>query len=149
MKLVKTEPDSHRDIVLTEWSTTADRGHLYWAFTEGLSDWLGDPTSMSMAVEPGMAFCIDVRREWGGGAHYGRFVELHQDRRVAMKWIGESLGGVESDVIVELVPTARGTDVTIVHAGVTDPDARARVTSLWDGARHALDTIIFSSQPRR
>lgn len=149
MKLVNADRGSRQGAVLTEWSTAADCGHLYWAFTEGLSDWLGDPSSMSMIVGPGAAFCIDARREWGGHAHYGRFVELHQDRRIAMKWICESLGGVESDVIIELQPTARGTDVSIVHAGVTDPDARAMVASLWNGARYALDTVIFSSQPRR
>ena len=149
MKLVNAERDFHQGVVLTEWSTRAECGHLYWAFTEGLGDWLGEPSSMSVTVEPGVAFCIVARREWGGGAHYGRFVELHQDRRVAMKWIGESLGGVESDVIVELVPTGRGTDVTVVHTGITEPDARATVAALWQGARHALDTIIFSSRPRR
>lgn len=149
MKLVHAERDSDQDVVLTEWSTTADCGHLYWAFTEGLSDWLGEPSSMSTAVEPGVAFCIHARREWGGGVHYGRFVELRQDRRVTMKWIGESLGGVESDVIIELAPSARGTDVTVAHAGITHPDARATVANLWEGARRALDTIISSSQPRR
>lgn len=149
MKLVTTERDSHHGTVLTEWSTTADCGHLYWAFTEGLSDWLGDPSSMSMVVEPGAAFCIDVRREWGGGAHYGRFVSLHRDRRVSMKWIGESFGGVESDVVIDLVTTARGTDVSVSHACVIEPQARAVVASFWTAARHALDTIIFSAQPRR
>lgn len=148
MKLVTTERDSDHGVARTEWSTTAECGHLYWAFTEGLGDWLGEPTSMSVTVESGAAFCIDVKREWGGGAHYGRFVELHQDRRVVMKLIGESLGGVESDVVIELVPSARGTHVSITHTGVTDPEARAVVASLWTGARHALDTIIFSSQAR-
>jgi uncharacterized protein YndB with AHSA1/START domain len=147
VKLVNAELDSHHTIVWIEWSTTAECGHLYWAFTEGMSDWLGDPSSMSTVIEPGAAFCIDARREWGGGAHYGRFVELHQDRRIAMKWIAESLGGVESDVVIELVPTAHGTDVSIAHAGVTDPAVRATVGSLWNGARHVLDSIIFSSRP--
>ena len=149
MRLVTTARDSDHGTVLTEWSTTAGCGHLYWAFTEGLSDWLGDPTSMSVVVEPGAVFCIEVKREWGGGAHYGRFVALHQDRRVSMKWIGESLGGVEADVVIDLVSTARGTDVSIAHTGVTDPQARAVVASFWTAARHELDTIIFSAQPRR
>lgn len=147
MKLVTSDLDSRHGVVLTEWSTTADCGHLYWAFTEGLCDWLGDPSSMSITVEPGTPFCIDARREWGGGAHYGRFVELHHERRVTMKWISESLGGVESEVVVDLVPTTRGTDVGIAHAGVPDPQARVVVAGFWTAARHALDTIIFSSQP--
>ena len=147
MKLVKAELDSHQPVVWTEWSTAAECGPLYWAFTEGIGDWLGRPSSMSTAIEPGAAFCIDAKRKWGGGAHYGRFVDLHQDRRIVMKWIAESLGGVESDVVVELVPTAHGTDVTIAHAGITDPIVRATVAGLWSGARHALDSLVFSSRP--
>jgi uncharacterized protein YndB with AHSA1/START domain len=147
MKLVNTELDADQTVVWIEWSTTADCGHLFWAFTDGISDWLGDPSSMTTAAEPGVAFCIDARREWGGDAHYGRFVELHQDRRIVMKWIAESLGGVEADIVIELVPTARGTHVSIAHAGVSDPAVRATVGGWWNGARHAIDSLIFSSQP--
>ncbi len=149
MKFVNAERDTRHDVVLTEWSTTAACGHLYWAFTEGLGDWLGDPSSMSMAIEAGVAFCIDAKPEWGGGAHYARFVDLRQDRRIEMKWIGESLGGVESDVVIEIWPTARGSAVSIAHAGLPDPAARAMAARLWDGAHRTLEAIIVSSQPRR
>jgi uncharacterized protein YndB with AHSA1/START domain len=147
MKLVNAALEADQSIVRIQWSTTANCGHLYWAFTEGLSDWLGAPSSMSTPLEPGAAFCIDAGQEWGGRSHYGRFVQLHQDRRIAMTWISESLGGVESDVVIDLVRADGGTAVCIDHAGVTDPEARASVGSFWLGARHAIDTIIVSAQP--
>ncbi len=146
MKLVNTHLDPDPQTVRTEWSTSADCGHLYWALTEGLSDWLGTASSMSMALEPGATFCFEARHEWGGGTHYGRFVELRRNRRIVMKWISETLGGVEADVAIDLVATDLGTDVRVDHIGITESGVRASVERLWLGARHALDTLILSAQ---
>lgn len=64
-----------------------------------------------------------------------------------LKWISEVLGGVESEVVVDLVPTAHGTEVSVVHGGTPDSGVRADIGRFWLTARHALDTIIFSAQP--
>ena len=141
--------DIANGVVRIGWSTAADRGHLYWAFTEGLGDWLGTPSSLSTEIEVGTAFCIDTHPEWGGDAHYGRFTDLQQDRRISMKWMSSSLGGVESDVMIELVRSAPGTDVRIEHSGVADQAARAAVGNFWLETRRALDAVISSAQPNR
>lgn len=145
MKLVNAQLDTPH-AVRTEWSTTADPGHLFWALTEGLADWLGDAAATTSLLEPGATFCIDAGPEWGGRAHYGRFVELRHNRRIVAKWISESLGGIESDVTIDLEPTDRGTDVCVEHVGPTDSASRADIGRFWLGARHALDEIIFAAQ---
>lgn len=147
MKLANNDIDISHGVVRIGWSTTADCGHLYWAFTDGLGDWLGTPSSPSMEVGVGAAFCIDANPEWGGDAHYGRFTELRRDRRITFKWISRSLGGIEAEVAIDLTRSAQGTDVRIEHTGVTDPTARAAVGNFWLETRQALDALISSAQP--
>ncbi len=146
MELVNNAVDTAHGVVRIGWRSSADAGHLYWGFTEGLIDWLGSPTAPVMALEPGAAFCIQTRPEWGGEAHYGRFVELRPGHRVAMKWISRSLGGAESDVTIDLLPASTGTDVRIEHAGIADQDVRAGVGKFWLAAQHTLDSVIAASQ---
>jgi uncharacterized protein YndB with AHSA1/START domain len=146
MKLVNNAIDTGVGVVRIGWRTSADSGHLYWAFTEGLGDWLGSPSAPAMTLEPGAAFCIEARPEWGGDAHYGRFVELEPNRRVAMKWISRSLGGCESDVAIDLLPIDIGTEVRVEHAGISDQSVRAEVGRFWLAAQRTLDSIIAASK---
>ncbi len=147
MRLVSLEQSS-RDVgvVTVEWSTSVSCGELYWALTEGLADWFAEPATLSIVFDVGAAFFLEAVLHAAAPAHYGRFVELRPERRVAMTWIGESTAGVETDVVIDLVPTRTGAEVCVHHTGLSEPSTRASATAMWERARVALDAIILETR---
>jgi uncharacterized protein YndB with AHSA1/START domain len=114
--------------------------------TEGLGDWLGDPTSWWSEAVVGVPLYLEIDLGTSSGAAtYGRFVELRPDRLVAMTWISEALDGVEFRVEIELTPTDAGTDVSIEHSPVPGSTARRRLTDMWLRAFRSLDDVIAST----
>lgn len=133
--------------VTVEWSTSASCGELYWAMTEGLGDWLAEPNTLSIVVDVGAAFFVESLLHDEAPAHYGRFVELQPDRRIAMTWIGESTAGVETEVVIVLIPTPTGADIRVDHTGLSERWTQSAATEMWERARIALDAAILD--PRR
>lgn len=112
---------------------------MYSAWTEGFDRWFADPGSVAMMPEVGRPFFFEaVHRPEGSPAiqrhpHYGRFLQLENDRLVAMTWVTGAGGteGVETVMRVELQPEATGCRIHLTHSGFPNDQARDRHAHAW------------------
>jgi uncharacterized protein YndB with AHSA1/START domain len=112
----------------TEPSTTsvhidADPEHVFDYFTKpgAILQWMGDYAVLDPV--PGGQFTLDIN----GVPVRGRYLEVDRPRRLLLSWGhagSDRLPPGASTVEVTLTPRDGGTTVTVVHAGLPDPEAR-------------------------
>ncbi len=87
---------------------------LYKAWTSNFDSWFADPENCNMIPEVGRPYFFTTRKDWGSHPHYGRFLELEENRVAEMTWMtgdGTDVGtkGAETVLRLEFTPKEEGT----------------------------------------
>lgn len=135
------------DRVTIERHMKAGAADLYKAWTEKFDLWFAQPGELIMAPEIDKPFFFYNRHDWGRHAHYGRFLELEQDRLIEMTWLTgtEGTGGAETVIRIELVSRDRGTLFRMTHAGFADENAAKAHEENWPLALDELDRKLTTA----
>lgn len=113
------EPAERKDLPAFECQREmkASPPALYKAWTEGFGAWFAIPDSVFMRPEVDSAFFFETQYEGQRHPHYGRFLQLEEDRLVSLTWLNAALKGAETVLTVRLEPKGSGTLLQLRHAG--------------------------------
>ncbi len=129
------------DHLTLEKHMKANAADLYKAWTETFDLWFAQPGELIMTPEIDKPFFFYNRHDWGRHAHYGRFLELEQDRLIEMTWLTGKGGtfGAETVIRIELIPQDQGTMFRMTHSGFEDEKAAKAHQDNWPLALDELD----------
>ncbi|MHC4451533.1 MAG: SRPBCC family protein [Planctomycetota bacterium] len=142
-------PDlSARPLQLTcECTVNAKPEEVYAAWTERFDTWFAQAGTLAMVPEPGRPYFFYNRNDWGRHPHYGRFLELVDNKLVEMTWITgngttEGTEGAETILRIELVPNGEATEVRLTHSGFVSEKSCDGHKENWPLALKALDEAL-------
>jgi uncharacterized protein YndB with AHSA1/START domain len=124
---------------------------VYEAFTrpDHLARWLGPDAGPVLVAEADVRVGGRYRvrfRMLDGSEHesVGEYQEVVADRRLVFtwRWIGEGERDYESQVIVDLRPTADGTELTFTHDLLPDEATADSHREGWDGSLDKLERLF-------
>ena len=130
-----------------EYTVNAKPEEVYAAWTERFDVWFAQAGTLAMVPEPGRPYFFYNRNEWGRHPHYGRFLELVENKLIEMTWLtgdGTARGteGAETVLRIELVPEGDATQVRLTHSGFVSETSRAAHEENWPLALEALDEAL-------
>ena len=125
----------------------ADPAAVFAAWTTRFDTWFAQTGTVAMVPEPGRPWFFYNRDEWGRHPHYGRFLEVEQDRLVEMTWITgngtpEGTEGAETVLRVELTPKDGATELSLTHSGFVSDRSRAGHEENWPLALDELAAAL-------
>ena len=137
--------------VSCEHTVRARPSEVYAAWTTGFERWFAQPGTLALVPEPGRPYFFYNREEWGRHPHYGRFLELLEDRRIEMTWMtgngnAEGTEGAETVLRIDLAPEGPGTRIRLTHTGFPTEASRAGHAENWPLALELLDEAL-AQQP--
>lgn len=121
--------------------------------TEALKRWFGPEGIETPVVEvdlrPGGAYRIEFHNPDGVVAVVsGEYREITPPKRLVYTWTWEKSEpdgeDAESLVTIELRDTGDGTEMTLLHEGIADPEQRERHTQGWNSTFNCLDQHLQS-----
>jgi uncharacterized protein YndB with AHSA1/START domain len=117
---------------------------IYDAWTQSFDKWFAQPGELIMKPEEGSLFFFYNRHDWGRHAHYGRFLELEEHKRVKMTWLTGAPGtyGDETVIEVELISQDDGTLLRLTHSGFSTEEACKGHEDNWPAALETLDEAL-------
>lgn len=137
------EPDlAARPHTLTiERDMRVSAGTFYRAWTAEFDRWFAAPGTLAIQAKVDGLFFFETRFEGGRHPHYGRFLELDENRRVRLTWVTGSPGtqGAETVVTIDITPRDPGCRVRLTHAGFADADTCNGHKDAWPMALAHLD----------
>jgi len=133
--------------IVIEKHMKSDAHKIFKAWTVDFDLWFAEPKELIMSAEIDKPFFFYNRRDWGRHAHYGRFLEIEQDRLVEMTWLTGNGGtfGAETVIRIELLSQAEGTLLRLVHSGFEDELAAKAHQDNWPIALNELDLKLATS----
>jgi len=122
---------------------------LYRAWSEQFDLWFAAPGTLHMEPAVDSVFFFETQHEGQRRPHYGRFLQLEQDRLVEMTWLTGPAGtkGAETVVTVELTPDDKGTNLRLTHAGFYDAASRDQHEQAWKQILVQLDQRLLAGSP--
>ena len=116
---------------------------VYTAWTERFDLWFAQPGTVSMVPEPGRPYFFYNRDEWGRHPHYGRFLDITENRLIEMTWMTgngttEGTAGAETILRIELVPNGAATEIRLTHSGFVSEESCAAHKENWPLALNEL-----------
>ena len=81
-------PDlSSRPLCVTcAYTVKARPEEAFAAWTTRFDAWFAQPGTLAMVPEPGRPYFFYNRDDWGRHPHYGRFLDVRENRLVEMTW---------------------------------------------------------------
>ncbi len=133
--------------VTCEHTVHAGPEEVYAAWTTRFDAWFAEPGTLVLVPEPGRPYFFYNRNDWGRHPHYGRILEVRENRLVEMTWMtgngtAEGTEGAETVLRVELVPRGEATDVRLTHAGFVSEKSREGHGENWPLALEILNEAI-------
>lgn len=130
-----------------EGFVNADPEQVYEAWTSKFDLWFAQPGATLMTPEVDRPYFFYNRDDWGRHPHYGRFLELHENKVVEMTWItgnGEAVGTEGAETVVRLEVESRdgGTHVTFTHSGFANERSRNGHAENWPLAFEELEKAL-------
>lgn len=118
--------------------------NVYQAWTERFDLWFAQPGALLMTPEVDSVYFFYNKDEWGRHPHYGRFLELVENRVVEMTWLtgnGEQVGteGAETVIRVVLTPQDGGTHMHFTHSGFINERSRDGHAANWPEAFEGIE----------
>lgn len=101
-----------------------------------------------MVPEPGRPYFFYNKDEWGRHPHYGRFLNIVENKLIEMTWItgdgtAEGTEGAETILQIELFSKGTDTDICLTHSGFVSERSRRGHAENWPLALEILnDTFI-------
>jgi len=134
----------------------ASREAVFAALTgpEAMKRWFGPEGIETPVVEvdlrPGGAYRIEFHDPDGMVAVVsGVYREITPPERLIYTWIWEksdmAAGDTETLVTIELHDTGDGTELTLLHEGIADPEQRARHDQGWNSSFNCLEAFLQQS----
>ena len=124
-----TAPTQAPDVEVTmEIAAPPETVFRYFTDPARFARWIGNGSTIDPT--PGGALHVVYQ----GGAAAGKVVELDPPSRVVFTWGAEGNEGMppgSTTVTITLTPTASGTSVRLVHAGIVNPEFRQGATYGW------------------
>jgi uncharacterized protein YndB with AHSA1/START domain len=115
---------------------------LYKAWTEGFGAWFAIPHSVIMQPKVDTVFFFETEFQGQRHPHYGRFVQLEEDRLVSLTWLNAALNGAETIVTVRLEPQETGTLLHLRHAGFPNEKFRDETGQAWPAVLAQQDRAL-------
>jgi uncharacterized protein YndB with AHSA1/START domain len=136
-----------------ECTVHASPEEVFAAWTTRFDAWFAQAGTLAMVPEPGRPYFFYNRNDWGRHPHYGRFLEVEENRLVEMTWMtgngtAEGTEGAETVLRIELVPKGGATEVRLTHSGFVSEASRDAHEENWPLALEILD-VALSSLPSR
>lgn len=133
--------------VTCEAAIPAAPADVYAAWTERFDSWFAQAGTLSLVAEPGRPYFFYNRDEWGRHPHYGRILDLEQDRLVELTWMtgngtAEGTEGAETILRIELAPEGAGTRVRLTHSGFVSERSRVGHEENWPLALEELGEVL-------
>ncbi len=137
-------------VVEREVSYPPEQVFAAWTNQDALRAWMGPgkvcAPEATMDARVGGAYIFPMRQPDGKVTKVrGVITEIVPNRKLSFSWAWDGEDGKPgepSEVTVELHPTARGTRVVLRHAGLTDPNIRARHEHGWSGCLDCLELYL-------
>jgi len=148
MKKIPRPDHSSRPLKTTcVYTVKAKPGEVYKAWTERFDLWFAQPGTLFMIPEVGRPFFFYTPDDWGRHPHYGRFLELVENKLVEMTWItgdgtAEGTQGAETIIRVEIEPNGSDTEIRMTHSGFVSEKSRAGHEENWPLALKELDEAL-------
>ncbi len=120
---------------------------VYAAWTNRFDIWFAQAGTLSMTPEPGRAYFFYNRDEWGRHPHYGRFLDLVENKLIEMTWMTgngavEGTEGAEMILRIELFASGARAQLKLTHAGFVSERSRSAHQENWPLALQALDEAL-------
>lgn len=105
---------------------------------------VAEPGDLMMTAEIDRPYFFKTRKEWGSHPHYGRFVELEQNKLVVMTWVTGKGGteGFETVIRLEITDRENGTHVRLTHSGFKDEASCKAHRDNWPAGLQTLDECL-------
>lgn len=129
------------------YTVGAKPSEVYAAWTKKLDCWFAQAGTLSIEPEPGRPYFFYNKDEWGRHPHYGRFLDVIENKLIEMTWMtgnGTDVGtqGAETILRIELIPKDVGTEVNLTHSGFVSEESRNAHEENWPLALKVLDEVI-------
>lgn len=123
---------------------TASPEVLYKAWTKQFDRWFAAPGTLIMEGLVNTPFFFETRHEGQRYPHYGRFLNLEQDRLVEMTWVTGKGGtqGAETVVRAQFETQGSGTLLRLFHAGFPEEESRYQHEQAWPMVLAQLDKVL-------
>jgi uncharacterized protein YndB with AHSA1/START domain len=130
-----------------EHTIKASVNAVYAAWTSRFDIWFAQRGNLYMIPEPGRPFFFYNRDEWGRHPHYGRFLQLEENKLVEMTWLtgdgtAEGTQGAETIIRIELSAEGGDTHLRLTYSGFVSETSRDAHAENWPLALQELEEAL-------
>jgi uncharacterized protein YndB with AHSA1/START domain len=137
--------------IVRQYQSTPDKVWNSWTTSAALKQWMAPSrdfttTVVELDVRVGGRYRINMKGP-DGAEHdiSGVYRRITPQRKLEFTWSWKSTPERESLVVIELRPTAQGTELTLTHSQFVDQEACDRHNEGWHGCLGQLEQFLLLS----
>jgi uncharacterized protein YndB with AHSA1/START domain len=111
---------------------SVDTVYRAWTDPKFLATWLEGTKHIMNIVVDGLWFWEHKSDSGKRNPHYGRYLALEPNARIAMTWMSEGTHGLESKLEIKLTAKDGGTELVLEHTGLPDDDGGRAHVGGWN-----------------